>query len=140
MSMRIYKSIWENQINRTLIFSFLMIIWTLLIELYLIFFPVDVIKENIFLRWIYTDVFGFQLLLDGFHLFIWGLCFFFTWITYVTIKEASKFPSASVSEFIIFALVFLVFVVIFTNMFIGIMFLLIAFLEFIYLYFSVANS
>ncbi|OLS19530.1 MAG: hypothetical protein HeimC3_44760 [Candidatus Heimdallarchaeota archaeon LC_3] len=140
MSMKVYKSIWENQINRTLIFSFLMIIWSLLIELYLIFFPVDVIKENIFLGWLYTDIFGFQLLLDAFHLLIWGLCFFFTWITYVTIKEASRLPSANVTEYIILGLVFLVFVVIFTNMFIGMMFLLIAFLEFSYLYFSVANN
>lgn len=138
--MKVYKSIWENQINRTLIFSFLMIIWSLLIELYLIFFPVDVIKENIFLGWLYTDIFGFQLLLDAFHLLIWGLCFFFTWITYVTIKEASRLPSANVTEYIILGLVFLVFVVIFTNMFIGMMFLLIAFLEFSYLYFSVANN
>ncbi len=139
MSMKVYKSIWENQINRTLIFSFLMVIWSLLIELYLIFFPADVIKENIFLGWLYTDILGFQLLLDAFHLVIWGLCFFFTWITYVTIKEASKLPSANVSEYIILGFVFLVFVVIFTNIFIGVMFLIIAFLEFSYLYFSVAR-
>lgn len=139
MAMKIYNMLWENQINRTIIFSFLMVIWTLLIELYVIFFPVELIKENIFLGWIYTDVFGFQFLLDGFHLVIWGICFFFTWITYVTMKEATNLPSAKTSEFIILVLVFLVFVIIFTNMFIGILFVVITFLEFSYMYLSIGK-
>ena len=139
MAIKLYKSIWENQINRTLIFSFLMVVWTLLIELYLIFFPRDLIQENIFLGWVYTEVFGFQLFLDGFHLVIWGICFFFTWMTYVTVKEASRLPPASTSEYIILVLVFLVFVTIFTDLFIGILFLVIAFLEFAYMYLSVRS-
>ncbi|MHA1992348.1 MAG: hypothetical protein ACW981_12910 [Candidatus Hodarchaeales archaeon] len=139
MAMRIYSTLWENQINRTIIFSFLMVIWTLLIELYVIFFPVEVIKENLFIGWIYTDVLGFEFLLDAFHLVIWGICFFFTWITYVTAKEASRLPSATTSEFIILALVYFVFVMIFTNMFIGILFLVITFLEFSYLYLSIGK-
>jgi hypothetical protein len=139
MAMRIYNTLWENQINRTIIFSFLMVIWTLLIELYVIFFPIEVIKENLFLGWIYTDVFGFEFLLDAFHLVIWGICFFFTWITYVTVKEASKLPSATTSEFIILAFVYLVFVMIFTNMFIGILFLVITFLEYSYMYLSIGK-
>jgi hypothetical protein len=139
MAMKLYKSVWENQINRTLIFSFLMVIWTLLIELYIIFFPRELVQENIFLGWLYTDLFGFQFLLDGFHLVIWGICFFFTWITYVTVKEASRLPSATTTEYIIFALVFLVFVTIFTNVFIGLLFLIITFLEFSYMYLSISD-
>lgn len=139
MAMKIYNSVWENSVNRTIIFSFLMVIWTLLIELYFIFFPEEMIKENLFLGWIYTDFFGFQILLEVFHILIWGLCFFFTWITYVTIKEASRLPSATTSEYIVLVLVFLVFVVIFTNMIIGLLFLAFTALEFGYMYLSIAK-
>ncbi|MFW9927864.1 MAG: hypothetical protein ACFFD1_00565 [Candidatus Thorarchaeota archaeon] len=134
MAMKVYQSVWENSTNRTYIFSVLMIFWTLIVELYFIFFPIDDIKNNVFASWLYIDVFGYQVLLDFFHLVIWSICFFFTWILYSAIKESVRMPAASISEYAVFVIIFTFFVTIFTSVLIGIMFIGLTIVEFVYLY------
>ena len=140
MAMKVYNYVWANSTNRTLIFSFLMIIWSILIELYFIFYPLDLIKENIFLGWLYTDVFGFTPFLDVFHLIIWGIAFFFTWIVYGIVKEIIGLPLANVTEYIVFVFGYGVFVTIFNGIGDGILFVGVCFIEFLYFFMALREQ
>ena len=73
MAMRFYETVWENILNRTVILSVLFFFWTILIESYFLFWPKDLIRANIFVGWLFTDIFfGFSPLIDIFHIVIWG--------------------------------------------------------------------
>ena len=134
--MYVYDRIWQNKFNRTIIFSTLMTFWTLFIELYILFWPVESVKENILLGFLYTDIFGFTPLVDVFHSIVWALCFFFGWITYTLIKEISRSQAASINEFII-AVIFLSFFIIFiNNITVTVLFLILVIGEFSYMYYS----
>ena len=140
MAMFIHNRIWQNKINRTLIFSIFVVIWTLLIEFYFLFWPMELIKENVFVSWLYFDFFGYTFLLDLFHTVIWGISFFFTWLAYTIFKDISNSGEATVSEFIYILAIFTFFIIFLNNIFIAGLFLLVGFSEFFYMYFALSNE
>ena len=112
MATRIYNSIWGNEINRSIIFSFLVTSWCILIQLYFLFWPISSIKNNIFLGWMYIGIFGHEILVDIFLAIIWGICFFFTWMTYSYLKESLRMGQSDLNEYILFIIIFEIFIAI----------------------------
>lgn len=140
MAMYIHSKIWQEKLNRTLIFSILMVFWTFFIELYFLFFPEAVIKENAILSWLYFDLFGFPILLTLFHTLIWGVCFFFTWFIYTIFKDKSNSGQATVLEFFYVLGIFSFFIVFLNNVIIAFLFIIFSLGEFAYLYLALADS
>lgn len=110
MAMYVHNFVWYNKLNRTLIFSILMTLWTFLLEMYLLFWPTDSIKEHILLGILYFDLGDFLPLLDIFHVIVWSLCFFFTWMAYAIVKEITRSEPAGIVEFVVMLLGFAFFV------------------------------
>lgn len=149
--MKVYESLWDNLTNRTMIINVLVIFWTLIIEMYFLFWSVEQIKENIFVSWLYFEPFngisfsvidlnGVTPLLGLFHLIIWGVCFFFTFITYSIAKEVTRSGEANITEYGIMVIVFAFFIMIVNGWPIGLGFVILAILEFLYLYLSLRNK
>lgn len=138
--MFIYERVWSNKFNRSFIFSILMAFWAFFIELYFLFWPSDLIKENALLSWLYMDMFGFTFLLDVFHIIVWGICFFFTWLSYAAFKEYSNSGTANISEFVILLTIFAFFVLFLNNIFIATLFTVISAGEFYYMYLALSEQ
>ena len=135
MAMRFYETVWENILNRTVILSVLFFFWTILIESYFLFWPKDLIRANIFVGWLFTDIFfGFSPLIDIFHIVIWGICFFFSWLLFAVIKEGTRSGPTTISEYVIAVTVFSIFIVILVNLLVGMMFILFTILLFLYIW------
>ena len=112
MAFLIYNSIWGNEVNRSIIFSFLMTTWCILIQLYFLFWPISSIQANLFTGWLYISIFGHQILLDIFLVIIWGICFFFTWVIYTYFKESLRMGQSNLNEYLIFIVIFEIFITI----------------------------
>lgn len=117
-----------------------MAFWAFFIELYFLFWPSDLIKENALLSWLYMDMFGFTFLLDVFHIIVWGICFFFTWLSYAAFKEYSNSGTANISEFVILLTIFAFFVLFLNNIFIATLFTVISAGEFYYMYLALSEQ
>ncbi|MHA2365362.1 MAG: hypothetical protein ACXAC7_15495 [Candidatus Hodarchaeales archaeon] len=146
MAMRLHSYLWENNINRTLIMSLLIVFWTLLIELYFLFWPLESLQNHLLLGLLYQDfkiVIPFlgtiEPFLDLFHIILWSLCFFFSWILYTMIKQLTNSDAAGIIEFVALILIFFFFIYYINNIFVAGFFILFSIGEFAYMYFALSH-
>ena len=137
--MFVYNRIWSNKFNRTMLFSSLMSAWAFFIELYFFFWPKETLKNEFMISILYIQIFHAEVLGWLFHTIIWSIFFFFGWIVYALIKELSRSGAANMSEFIIGAIVFSVFIAFMNNVQIAVLFLLFAAGEYLYMYLSLRD-
>ncbi|MFX0116165.1 MAG: hypothetical protein ACFFB3_16565 [Candidatus Hodarchaeota archaeon] len=137
MVMILYRTMWENKSNFTIILATLFALWTLFAEIYLILWekrlwePLEFLLEVVpLLEW---------KLLDIVHVLLWLIVLFFGIIAYSTAKEMFETPAGwwdlLAAILIITALLFLIF-----NEWVAALFLALSVLEVLYFYASVGKS
>ena len=137
---RSHDYLWENKLTRTWILSILIVLWTLLIELYFLFWPIEEVENHFLLSFLYIDFgLGSTFLADIFHGTIWSLCIFFTWILYTLIKQSTGSNPAGIIEYFVFIFLFAFFILFINNLFVTILFVIISLAEFGYMYLSLAD-
>ena len=147
---RIHDYLWENDFNRTLIISILVVFWTISLEMYFLFFPIEDVRNHFLLGILYVIdaipiAFGIIqleiiLLLDVFHILVWSICIFFSWITYTLIKQITESNPAGIIEFLGLVLLFAFFILFINNLFVALLVVLLSLLEFSYMFYALAEE
>ena len=137
--MYVYEKVWNNKINRTLIFSFLMTFWALFIELYFFFWPKETLQNEFPVNLLYTNILGVEIFSIIFHTVIWAICFFFGWIFYTLVKQLSRSKAPDALEYGISAFVLSIFIAFMNNIPVAFLFLVVITGEFAYMYFSLRD-
>ncbi|MHA2232730.1 MAG: hypothetical protein ACXAB4_09585 [Candidatus Hodarchaeales archaeon] len=136
LGLALYRSIWANTTNRTIIMATLVSLFTLFAEIYLIlwekrlFEPLQFLPEDKFLEW---------KLIDFTHVLLWLVTLFFGMIAYATAREMFETPAGwwdlVGAIFIIALLLFLIF-----NEWLTLLFLVLSSLVIFYFYASIGKS
>ncbi|MFX0171258.1 MAG: hypothetical protein ACFE9L_05005 [Candidatus Hodarchaeota archaeon] len=109
MAETIYRNFWLSEEVRTILLGILMFSICFLLELIFLFFPNEL--QNSFLFFLYTEIplFGgtFTPILTLFHLVVWGIGFFSSFIVYAVIREYTG-GRTGVLEIIAILLIFVV--------------------------------
>lgn len=147
---RIHDYLWENDFNRTLIISILVVFWTISLEMYFLFFPIQDVRNHFLLGLLFVIdaipiAFGIIqleiiLLLDLFHILVWSICIFFSWITYTLIKQITESNPAGIIEFLALVLLFAFFILFINNLFVALLVVLLSLLEFSYMFYALAEE
>ena len=136
---RVHNYLWGNSLNRTYIISILMVLWTLFIELYFLFWPIEEAERNLVVGFLFTDIFGTTLLLDLFHSIVWSLCIFFSWIFYTLLKQLTNSNPAGIIKFLALIILFAFFILFINNVFVMGLVIVLALGEFGYMYLALAD-
>ena len=134
--MYVYNRIWSNKFNRTLLFSSLMTLWAVFIELYFFFWPQEALQNEFLVSFLYTKVFGAEIFGWIFHTIMWSIAFFFGWMCYTLGKELTRSRSAGVNEYIVAALVLAFFISFMNNLQVAFLFMVVTAGEYLYMYLS----
>ena len=137
--MFVYGKVWNNKFNRTMIFSFLMTLWSFFIELYFFFWPKETLEKEFLIDLLYIKILHVQVFLIIFHTIIWSICFFFGWIFYTLVKELSRSKAPDAMEYGIAGIVISIFIAFMNSVPVALLFLVVITGEFAYMYLSVRD-
>lgn len=138
--MYVYDKVWSNKFNRTMIFSSLMTLWAVFIELFYFFWPKETLQNEFLLNFVYIKTFDVEIVGIIFHTIIWSIAFFFGWLIYTLSKEMSRSRSAGANEYILSAFVVSLFIAFMNeSVIIAFLFLVVVAGEYLYMYLSLRD-